>query len=234
MMKKILGLFLVTLLWVGSSFAVSVNGAKVNGDGTWTIALVDEYTIRRDMKADNNDSLRNVDVHHYEKAAAKVEYGLNKYFDVYAKIGTGSMTGKEEMKYSNKWNTNEGILAGGGAKANYEINDKVLVGLDGQLLFLSSHGRYDNRAEKRTFSEWHVAPFVAVTPVEKVSLYGGVKYSGARDRELYVGKRYIYRENRYLGFFGGVDVSLTKHISMNIEGELRDAAGVSSALTYKF
>jgi opacity protein-like surface antigen len=254
-MNKLIVLCLALMLCLPVvSYAASMGGAETQGQGKLGVSLDQEFGFKRDLKFhgsepafDPGEEVKEIKTTKMYRTMAKISFGVLDNFDIYGKIGASYSDSKAKF-YDN--GVDEGTLKydrtdpayGFGVKGTYMFQDGWLVGVDAQYL------RHDGKIGFKypggtqyitsiTSEEWQVAPYVA-KKMDKFTPYVGGKYSDIRHK-LKITRNDVtqwikFKAKHNFGVFGGIDISMMEHVSLNVEGRFIDETAMSVGLSYRF
>jgi opacity protein-like surface antigen len=256
-MKKQFWLIIINLLIFSSRVeAGSIDGAKTQGFGKYSLGLETEFMFEKDLTYDKGLTLANgeavVDekIKHLYRLLAKYNFGFWENLDIYVKLGAtnfeadyavSNSSGSKVREYN--MDGEDDFVWGFGAKGTYEFTKGWLIGADVQFI---RHRNKDtntsnylatnletNTSEKTTFLEWHAASYLA-KEFENLTPYFGVRYSDMRMKVKSETSSYKLKAKDNFGVIAGIGYKITDNWCLNLEGRFIDETAASFSGAYKF
>jgi len=243
--------------------AASVGSPKTQGKGNIAATAEWSYVFDRDLdykkatRPAGNDQYRaaNFRIDRGYNVAGKISYGIFNALDIYIKLGVanydfkGDVFAGDEKKVVEDLSAGNAFLYGGGFKAAYELRNNWIIACDAQYL-TSEHELGFRSINLSTgvitaakyadcrLQEWHIAPYIA-KKIADFTPYLGVRYSDFRmlQKNPDSPKRWdnlVFRADRNVGVFTGMDWNIGKSFKLNVEGRFVDETAISAGAICKF
>ncbi len=259
-MKKYFWLTWLTLIsilvFLPIAQANSIDGAKTQGFGKYSVGLVGEHIFEKDLKYDeglnlaSGEGVENVKIKHLYRVMAKYNFGFWENLDMYVKLGVANFKadyevnnnlGNEIRNYTMDGKANFTFTVG--AKGTYEFAKTWLLGADAQF------GRYSTKddttirnlttgvetttLQKPTILQWHVACYLA-KEFKNLTPYVGARYSDLKMTVKSETVCYKMNAKNKVGVFVGLGYEIGDRWRLNLEGGFVDETAISLSGAYRF
>jgi opacity protein-like surface antigen len=258
-MKTIIFLiFLFTISLPSILFAESIGGTDTQGKGNLAISLDSSYIYDRELNFQKatglSATMRDIKISSGHQIVVKPSYGIHKNIDAYLKLGIADYKinadgwSGSSVLVEDKILSSTDFIYGLGLKGKYEFTSNWFIGGDLQYtrskhrakikeIAYSTGKTTPGKFKDATLENWHIAGFIA-KKINKFTPYLGIRHS-----DLIVKLRnpstsgwsdnHKYDAETNWGFFYGIDYTINKSLSINVENRFQDENAVSFACTYK-